>query len=294
MSLPHCCCTLPLNCFQLPSTWSQFMSRSPMVAWGKCGPGALPMEQRACQSISRVETTLGESSPRRLLQKSPGRVDVFALDQESAGTVSASENPVGPSSTMNVPAIATIPCRSAFASSVSFGVSVTRQLRIVGQGFDAEQDPTFAGVIVNVTSPVRFRSVMASSAHSAERRIRKAFCEVLHACRPIDGRLDRQAVGVSNRRPPESPLRGRRRVPLRESRRVRRQRNARSRPAPSPRSASASACHDSIRRAWKPRQAAPAARRRATGCPRPRPSRPATRLRRSRPCFPTRRPVRRE
>jgi hypothetical protein len=66
------------------------------------------------------------------IAESPARVDVFATDQESAGTVSASENPVGPSSTTNVPA-SRRSRRSAFASSFSFGQG-DRRLWIVGQG----------------------------------------------------------------------------------------------------------------------------------------------------------------
>src|SRR5690242_18543762 len=29
VSLPHCCLTCPLNCFQFPLTWSQFMRFAP-------------------------------------------------------------------------------------------------------------------------------------------------------------------------------------------------------------------------------------------------------------------------
>mgnify|MGYP003693911177 CR=1 FL=1 len=65
--------------------------------------------------------------------------------EESAGTVSASENPVGPSSTTNVAGHRDDPLPERIRLLVLLRGQGDRQLWIVGQGFDTEQDLALAG-----------------------------------------------------------------------------------------------------------------------------------------------------
>ena len=77
-----------------------------------------------------------------------------------------------------------------------FGLSVTVDLGLSVSAWTWSAMRPSPALSDSVTSPVRFRSVIASRTHSADRRIRKAFCESRTADLPIDGRLDRQAPGV--------------------------------------------------------------------------------------------------
>src|SRR5262245_47968962 len=67
VSLPHCCWTLPLNCFQLPSTRSQFIVVLPLEDWT-----LVKLAATCAVPVSGRAKKYGRSQPRRRLRPDTG------------------------------------------------------------------------------------------------------------------------------------------------------------------------------------------------------------------------------